>query len=61
MQLQKNDPWSLPVLTSPTGFLSSGKKTIYVELEDVTGNRMQNLICRIFIINNVSEASKSLV
>lgn len=66
MQLQKNGLWCLLVLTSKRGFLSSGKKTklllqLYLELEDVAENRVQNSIFRICVINNVSEARKSLV
>lgn len=66
MHLQKNGLWSLLVLTSPTEFLSSGEKTklllqLYLELEDVTENRAQNLIFRMSVINDGSEASNSLV
>lgn len=66
MHFQKNDLWSLLVHTSPTEFLSPGKKTklllqLYLELEDMTENRAQNLIFRIFIMNNVSEDGKSFL
>lgn len=66
MHHRKNDLWSLLVPTSPTEFLGSLKKTrlllqLCLELEDVTENRVQNLIFRICTVNNVSETSKGLV
>lgn len=66
MHHRKNDLWSLLVPTSPAEFLRSLKKTklllqLCLELEDVTENRVQNLIFRICTVNNVSETSKSLV